>query len=101
MLVSPLGLARRTADERAIRRASLHVLIRLPARRLNRLANRWCRPFRLAVSPGGRRGQLSRESELFVRCYVFVRCLTRPPNHLGMPLTPTSQSRNHFAPRIG
>jgi len=58
MRVSPLGLARRTADERAIRRASLHVVFRPPARKLNRQANRWCRPFRLAVSPSGRRGQL-------------------------------------------
>lgn len=98
MLSRSLGLARRTANRQAIRRASLHVKFRPPARRPNRQTNRWCRPFRLAVSPGGRRGQLSRESELFVRCYVFVRCLTRPPNHLGMPLTFTSQSRIRFAP---
>src|SRR5437867_13409365 len=98
MLVPPLDLARRAADGRATRRASLHVEFRLPARRPNRQTNRCCRSVRPAVSPGERRGQLTRESELFVRCYVFVRRLTRPPNHLGMPLTPTPPSRNHFAP---
>ena len=48
-----------------------------------------------------RRSQLSCESEFLIRCYVFVRCLTRPPDNLGMPLTFTSQSRNHFAPESG
>ena len=28
----------------------------------------------------------------------FARCLTRPPDNLGMPLAPTSQSRIRFAP---
>ena len=45
-----------------------------------------------------RRGQLSRECEFLVRSYVFVRCLTRPPDNLGMPLTLTPQSRIRFAP---
>ena len=98
MLSPSLGLARRAANGQATRRASLHVKFRPPARRPNRQTNRWCRPFRLAVSPGGRRSQLSCESEFFVRCYVFVRCLTRPPNHLGMPLASTPQSRIRFAP---
>ena len=45
-----------------------------------------------------RRSQLSCESEFFVRCYVFVRFLTRPPDNLGMPLAPSPQSRIRFAP---
>jgi hypothetical protein len=45
-----------------------------------------------------RHGQLSRECEFLVRSYVFVRCFTRPPDNLGMPFTPTPQSRIRFAP---
>lgn len=45
-----------------------------------------------------RRRQLSRECEFLIRSYVFARCLTRPPDNLGMPLTLTPQSRNRFAP---
>ena len=45
-----------------------------------------------------RRRQLSRECEFLIRSYVFVRCLTRPPDNLGMPLTLTPQSRIRFAP---
>lgn len=93
-----MGLARRTANRQAIRRASLHVKFRPPARRPNRQTNRWCRPVPASGVAGRTSWQLSRESELFVRCYVFVRCLTRPPDNLGMPLTPTPPSRIRFAP---
>jgi len=54
---------------------------------------------RQQVSQVRRRSQLSCESEFFVRCYVFARCLTRPPDNLGMPFTLTPQSRIRFAPQ--
>src|SRR6266404_6780879 len=99
MLIPSLSLARRAANGQATRRASPRLYFHPWTRRQHPQTNLLSsfRPHQ-QVSRAERRRQLSRECEFVIRSYVFVRCLTRPPDNLGMPLTLTPQSRDRFAP---